>query len=593
MSTDNQQLLTESKRQIQPTNRSWQQPLANTVQSGKARPILLAGATGVLLWLCFYPANCGWLAWVALVPLLCLLRSNAPAHYIYLAAWTGGLLHYGSVLQWLRVADDRMYFTWAALAFYCSLYFPAGVYLARWLDRRTGLPLVLTFPVVWTALEYFRGHFGTGFPWYFLAHTQHDLLPVIQTADLAGAYAVSFLVAAVNALVFECLYASGRFRAWLRLREPGDSYGTRSLLRQAVAVLLLGCAALGYGFWRLGQVDFPNGPRVALIQGNLPQHIRNDASAEQQNRVDDNAEPEHTAGDKVRRHYRKLCDAASEQKPRPDLIVWPETSFPDVWTDVAPDLPADRIPVQWRQEVLGCRELARVLVRAWKTNVLLGVNRAFLESGGQPSSYNSAVLITDSGQVAGLYDKVHRVPFGEYVPLRDWLPWMDAFAPYDFDYSIKPGENLTRFSLGQYRFGVVICFEDTDPFLARQYVGSDPVDFLLNISNDGWFDDTSEHEQHLAICRFRAIECRRAVARAVNMGISAVIDGNGRVIALPGPSWAQSKKIAAVLTAAIPLDQRTSLYARWGDWLPWSCWLILGTGVVWSFVWPRRAPARP
>jgi apolipoprotein N-acyltransferase len=111
---------------------------------------------------------------------------------------------------------------------------------------------------------------------------------------------------------------------------------------------------------------------------------------------------------------------------------------------------------------------------------------------------------------------------------------------------------------------------------------------LLNISNDGWFDGTSEHDQHLAICRFRAIECRRAVARAVNMGISAVIDGNGRVVALPGPTWAQSKKMAAVLTATIPIDARSSLYARWGDWLPWACWITIGGGFFWGILLPKR-----
>jgi apolipoprotein N-acyltransferase len=169
---------------------------------------------------------------------------------------------------------------------------------------------------------------------------------------------------------------------------------------------------------------------------------------------------------------------------------------------------------------------------------------------------------------------------------------MNTFAPYDFDYSIRAGERLTRFTLSRYSFGVVICFEDTDPYLARQYVRTDsavqPVDFLLNISNDGWFDGTSEHDQHLAICRFRAVECRRAIARAVNMGISAVIDGNGRVVALPGPTWARSKRIAAVLTATIPIDGRSSLYARWGDWFPGACWLLLGGSVLWIIAWRRR-----
>src|SRR5260370_39296723 len=103
---------------------------------------------------------------------------------------------------------------------------------------------------------------------------------------------------------------------------------------------------------------------------------------------------------------------------------------------------------------------------------------------------------------------------------------MNKLAPYDFDYSITPGTVQTRFRLGKHHFGVFICYEDTDPYLARQYVrqdGGEPTaDFLVNISNDGWFDGSSEHEQHLAICRFRAVECRRSVARAVNMGISGI-----------------------------------------------------------------------
>jgi apolipoprotein N-acyltransferase len=205
--------------------------------------------------------------------------------------------------------------------------------------------------------------------------------------------------------------------------------------------------------------------------------------------------------------------------------------------------------------------------------------------------FNSALLIQPNGREGPRYDKMHRVPFGEYVPLRDWLPWMNQFAPYDFDYSIVPGDEFTRFPLGDHAFGVVICYEDTDPYLARQYVRPDrgqPVDFLINISNDGWFNGTSEHEEHLAICRFRAIECRRAVARSVNMGISAVIDGNGRVRELPGANWSESKKVAAVLPVNVPLDRRTSLYAAWGDWLPWTCWGLLGMGLVYGWVFRPR-----
>jgi apolipoprotein N-acyltransferase len=578
MSTESRELLAQSSRAAQSTEQARQQTFAVKIQHPKTTVIWPAVASAALLWSCFYPMNCGWLAWIAMVPLLCLLRTTAPARQVYVAAWACGLLCYVPALQWLRVADDRMVFTWAGLALYCSLFFPAGIYLLRRLDGLTRLPLVLTFPVVWTALEYFRAHFATGFPWYFLGHSQHDFLPVIQVADLAGAYAVTFLVAAVNALLFERLYGSHWFRALLSLREPPYPVTNAS---QFIAVLFLLATALGYGFWRLGQDRFATGPRIALIQGNIPQRIRNAAFVDL----------EAVATDMVL-HYKDLSDEAARQEPKPDLIVWPETSYPRDWADISPELPADRVPDLWRRAESDSQELAHAVANRWKTNVLLGLNRSFLGADEQPRSYNSAVLIERSGQVSGHYDKIHRVPFGEYVPLRGWLPWMDAFAPYDFDYSISPGENLSHFSLGGYHFGVVICYEDTDPCLARQYVrpGStgSAVDFLLNISNDGWFDGTSEHEQHLAICRFRAVECRRAVARAVNMGISAVIDGNGRIIALPGSSWAASKKIAAVLTAAIPIDQRSSLYARWGDWLPWTCWLIIAGGVVWSIIWPRR-----
>ena len=196
---------------------------------------------------------------------------------------------------------------------------------------------------------------------------------------------------------------------------------------------------------------------------------------------------------------------------------------------------------------------------------------------------------------------MHRVPWGEYVPLKDWLPFMSWFTPYDFDYGIQQGEKFTRFPLaGKYQFGVLICYEDTDPFLAREYVrpseDGPAVDFLVNISNDGWFDGSAEHEEHLAVSRFRAIECRRAMVRAVNMGISAVIDGNGRVLKprpllgmatpvwvvpgrdwdrveeLPVSQWHQFKKVAGVLKAAVPIDGRFSFYAYAGDWLPIGCW---------------------
>ncbi len=562
------------------------------------RPWWPALATGGLLWLCYFPVACGWLAWGALVPLLFLVRlPRCRRRFPHLAAYAGGLAFYLGAIQWMRVADWRMYFTWAGLSLYCAAYFPLFLSLVRVLDRRTGLPLVVSVPVVWTALEFLRSTFGTGFSWYLLGHSQHDVLALIQVSDLTGAYGVSFLVAAVNALLFEALYGRRRFRAWLAGPEAPPRQGRLALLAQALAVVGLLLATFGYGVRQLRHQDFARGPRIALVQGNLDQRIKNESSAEE------------AARHETINHFCSLSDLAATFGP--ELIVWPETSFPDNWVEVEPGRPSPR-----------SAEEAGEAAGRWHTSVLLGLNAEVRTGARSRRLYNSAVLIREDGRPTGRYDKIHCVPFGEYVPLRGWLPWMDRLAPYDFDYSVTSGENFTRFELPSRAagrtctFGALICYEDTDPEVARPYGGGDgkpAADFVLNISNDGWFDGTSEHDQHLAVCRFRAVECRRCVARSVNMGISAVIDGNGRVLAprplekvphgswpsgvrvwvasaepgaagLPVSQWGDFKKVPGVLLATVPLDDRGSLYARWGDWLPWACWAVVGLAIAWALV---------
>jgi apolipoprotein N-acyltransferase len=624
--------------------------------------ILCHFTTVPLLWVTVQPVAWGLFAWVALVPLLCLVRSEARPWRIYLSAWAGGLLFFWIELVWMTVAHPLMVYTWMALATWCSLFFPLGIFLVRRLDRRTRLPLVVTLPVVWTGLELIRAHLLTGFAWYFLGHTQHNLLPVIQIADLGGAYAVTFVVAAVNALLFELLYTRGWFRAILRLplgdtltrsASEGPSLARRvsvdlpkrpGLRLQALGVVVLVGITLGYGFWRLGQNDFEAGPRLALVQGNVPQAIRNA-------RHDGDEQQAKDAVEKIADSYFDLHERAVGARPR--LIVWPETSYPADWDERAPDfLAASReqarkdyqakglaVPLpsheQWRD--LWLRHLnANIYQRAqtWQSDVLVGLNAEVVHADNHVQRFNSALLLHPGVQYGGRYDKVHRVPFGEYVPFLDTIPAMKTFAPYDHDYSVAPGEQLTRFPSGGRHFGVVICFEDSDPYLTRQFarpasasspadylprlvgVGTydhlpisdnhKPVDFLVNISNDGWFDGTSEHEEHLAICRFRAVECRRTMARAVNMGISAVIDPNGRVLApratspedsavpiweinwdedwkaeLPPARWSEFKKVEGVLLADVPIDSRQSFYARWGDWLPAGCWLVIALGLFW------------
>jgi apolipoprotein N-acyltransferase len=597
-------------------------PAAPSRRGPRARSLLLAVlATAGLLWLSYFPVNCGWLAWFALVPLLALVRATARPRVVYFSAWICGLAFYLPALQWMRVADPRMYFTWIGLAIYCSLYFPIALLIVRFFDHRARFPLVLTLPVVWTAVEFFRSWFATGFSWYLLGHTQHEFQAVIQIADLGGAYGVSFLVAAFNAVLFELLYRWEWFRQQFAGPDAAAPQRPAALWIQAAAVTAALAAAVGYGEWRLGQDAFTPGPTVALVQGNVPQQIRN------------NMIPLMAA------HFFALNDLAAQQKPKPNLIVWPETSFPGAWYDAAPDAPKPH-PDGWDDDVQKCRSRFAEIVRPWDANILLGLDSDVYEADGRTHVHNSALLLDPEAQPLGRYDKMHCVPFGEYVPFREWLPWMRVLAPYDFDYSVTPGRAATRFSLetgpnSRFSFGVAICYEDTDPDRTRPYGGGDggpPVDFLLNTSNDGWFDGTSEHEEHMAMCRFRAIECRRSVARAVNMGISALIDPDGRVLAprpventewdrpdvrttimtriaglsddaniraslelfptnhkaavwrasqgaeLPAARWGEFKKTPCILLADVPIDHRGSFYARWGDWLAWGCWVLIGVG---------------
>jgi apolipoprotein N-acyltransferase len=203
----------------------------------------------------------------------------------------------------------------------------------------------------------------------------------------------------------------------------------------------------------------------------------------------------------------------------------------------------------------------------------------------KPSSFlkfNSAILFRP-GLSNQYYHKLHLVPFGEYVPLLKTFPWLIRLTPYRGTrlHFLDHGKEPTWFDLGPYRLATVICFEDTLPHVVRQFFAEIPdkrqPDVLVNLSNDGWFKSTSEHEMHLAASVFRCVENRVPLARAVNTGISAVVDGNGRIIKTLG------KLQRGVLIDTVPLDSRVSFYSQWGDWLGLFClastigMILLGT----------------
>lgn len=619
-------------------------PTAPAMKPGIGFNLLVASmVSGGLLWACFQPLALGaYLGWFALVPFLVLVRAQVRPRYTYGCAMLTGVCFFTPALQWLHVADDLMFLAWFALSIYCGLFFPAALFCIRRLER-WNIPLIVSVPAVWVAFEYVRSWLLTGFPWYLLAHTQHDILPMIQIADLGGVFAVSLVVAAVNAFLFDVAWQFPEVQQWFGqpALEPHRYYASwdifnrgvlaeclfrRNLILEAGGLALLLLATYGYGMIRLGQDQFHAGPTVCLLQSNLDQRVRDKIAG---------PEADGHSLETVSKQFATLVDRASlNHYPVPDLLIWPESSFPGQWVEMSPKLmedeekPIGKKPRDWRNlqaNEIAMREIFRDLVLRKQRQEhradepkgiphLIGINGNNFDENGDHRRYNTALFLDSHGEVEGRFDKIHRLPFGEYVPFKDWLPFMKMFSIYDYDFSIQQGDKYTRFPLNKHHFGVLICYEDTDPFMARRYLAQSddgpPVDFLVNISNDGWFDGSCEHEEHLAVSRFRAIECRRAMVRAVNMGVSAVIDSNGRILK-PTPfhgttppvwivkeelgripdfevgDWHKFKKTLGILKATVPIDDRFSFYVLAGDWLPIGCWMALLGGAGWAY-WRRR-----
>jgi apolipoprotein N-acyltransferase len=537
------------------------------------RLFALSLLSSFLLWLSFFPMNLGFLAWFAMVPWILALRIETATWKRILAVYIGSLAFSVAALQWMRVAHAMMLYTWLALSIYTAFYFTLAHFLARALLKRRW-PLVLVIPCVWTGLDYCRAHFPTGFSfmeplgtyhpigfgWYFLGYTQHENLLLRQIADLTGVYGITWLIWFANATIVT---------GWDWQQKLVTRRSFVIPLTTAFVLLLISHA---YGLLRTFGIEFEDGPNVALVQGNLEQDLKMEG------------------GLQVANHFSDLSDQAYRQNPKPDLIVWPETSFPWYWLDADDGIPGTKLPNGWIIE----RDLiVEQVLKRWNTGVLLGLNALIDEGDEKAWKYNSAVLIHPQISKVSRYDKMHLVPFGEYVPLVEFFPWLKIFTPYQNDYSCKRGEKRTVFQLPNakrpYYFGMLICYEDSDPTLGRKYgihhSDRPDVDFLVNISNDGWFKGTEEHEQHMAIARFRAIEARKPLVRSVNMGISGIVDGNGTVVQLPGKDWASSKRVTGIVSGPIPLDHRTSIYAYIGDWVPVCCW------ISWIIMFFRRKSA--
>ncbi len=543
-----------------------------------SHPVTMGLISAVLLWSTFPPAEWWWLAWVALVPLFLLVRSERSRPSIYLGAWVGGFAFWLLAIQWVRFTDDSAWLGWVVMALALSFWWPAFLVLARLAVRRLRLPMMVAAPVVWVGLEYVRAYVLTGFPWYYLAHSHYRVANLIQLADVTGALGISFLIAMANAWWVDL--------ATLPLLRPTGA-GPRLTRPQVTRLAILGsllAATLGYGTFRVTSARFREGPRLALIQSSLLQSRKTAAKASE-----------------ILAVYARLIERAAGDPRRPDLIVWPETSYPFRFVAIDPKIdPAtfdrqarevapDSKPSDWLEGRRKVTAHLHEMTDRLRVPMLVGALTYDFQRDGF-SKYNSAILIEPGVATIQSYHKLHLVPFGEYVPLVDALPWLTALTPYRGTQvpSLNFGREAAWFTLGRFGFAAAICFEDTVPQVVRRFFderkAGHPPDLLINQSNDGWFHGSAEHDMHLAVSIFRAIENRVPLARAVNTGVSAFIDGNGRILeSLP-------KLREGVLARTIPLDDRTSLYSSWGDWLGLSC-LAVTTGLI-PLAWTRSVLRR-
>jgi apolipoprotein N-acyltransferase len=492
--------------------------------------MLLYLIAGILLYFAEPPFGLWPLAFVALVPLLQAARKSRSYSRAALGGFISGAVFFVPGLFWLT---STTVLGWAALALYCAVYVAVFAMLVRF------SPSVLFLAAGWTLLEFIRGVIAlTGFPWLLLSHSLYAFTAFTQILDVIGAYGLSGVLAAMNILIWK-----------------GTFGGARKSLIVAAGIFL---GILIYGYARIPTIELERAQHVAMVQASVPQEMKE--------ALEGTYDP---LGGLSR--YLKETAAIPEDK-QIDLLVWPETVVLSPFTlNVDPAILKDSLArtAQFAQESLAA------IARKHDAYFLTGSTSFLPASYGYVSDaqiagripdgnwrrqYNSAYLLDPGGRYVDRYDKMHLVPFGEYIPLRYIFPFLEKLVP--FDASLTPGEHQTIFRLDRngrtLNFGVLICYEDTDSELARR-LRRNGADFLVNISNDAWFG-LSELDQHFVAARFRAVENRAGVIRSGNNGLSGVIDPLGRAQVL------LDKNEIGSASADLWVTDSRSLYTLVGDW---------------------------
>ncbi|HST30727.1 MAG TPA: apolipoprotein N-acyltransferase [Chthoniobacterales bacterium] len=531
-------------------------------------PWLAAVATGLLGVACFAPFDQSWICWIALTPLIAAVwfsGENCKRRWLrnLLLGYLAGIVFFTGTFSWLGALGDLYQSLFLhGLSFLLSLYL--GLHFAFWawfigLIRPTAVTaswrnLLIAFvaAAAWATHEWIRGWLFSGFGWNGLGVGLHQSWPLIQISEFTGVVGLSFALAFVNIIAITTplrLFAEARTN---RMRPHFD------LTLTMIAMVAL----FAFGIRRAKNPEPTEPLRVAAVQASVPQFQKFD--------------PEFTR--EIFERFTRLSEIALRANPPPDLLIWPESSMPDLVRDPS----------------TASHQFVRQLLGSTKSDLLLG--SLDLEDG---RDYNAALLVSSGRDRIQAYRKIHLVPFGEYVPLRHSFPLFAAIAntwvPGDF----TPGTDYIVFDLTNngVRVAPLICFEDTVGDLARRFVLNGAT-LLVDVTNDGWFLESSGSRQHLANAIFRCVENRRPMVRAANTGVTCFINQFGHVTQMlrddTGNTFTEG-----VLSGEINVPRTTGLtfYTRHGEWFAEICAVITAIAVGVIFARRRfgrgRSPERP
>ena len=505
--------------------------------------------SGCLLVLAFPNHNFGWIAWVALVPLLVVISGKGTWVGLLMSYLCGAVFFLG-VFDWILQISGYRIIHHGILDIYLGAYFGAWGLAYTFIAKRLGVVSALfASPFIWISLEFIRSNFSfLALPWALLAHTQYQYPTIIQIASFSGIYGISFLIVTVNSAIAAIVL-------FLMHRCKGIPSPSCAMISWKAVVLIVSIAALSftldlvYGHTVLARPNLGDSITVSVVQGNIDQGTKWDRKY----------------GKFIMQTYDELTHMAA--KDRPDLIVWPETATP---------LAISRDP--------NLHDRIKRISQSTGIPILLGSaqHQKFTQGDSKHIDYmNSAYLISpDSNAKDQRYDKIHLLPFGEYLPMEGIVPW--SFLGIRHIRSFTPGKDFNVFEGPTSQFGVTICWENIFPNFVSEFAKKG-AQFIVNITNEAWFGKTSAPYQFVAMSVFRAVENRVSVVRCANTGVSCFIYPNGKII---GKVQKNNKDIfvKGFSTKTIPLSEEKTFYTIYGDIFAYINMIITIMIIFWSLL---------